>query len=124
MRATLVLLAAGVLVLGGCGDDDDDDTASPSSETETVEQASSPTNEAEAAEQLGLESVQVGNLNRDYALPDSNCVAQSLFFGADTASEQEGSKGVVIAASGDWGVVLATDSDTPDCTSAWQDAMG
>jgi len=47
MRATLVLLAAGVLALGGCGDDDDDDTASPT-ETATVEESAPPTNEVEA----------------------------------------------------------------------------
>jgi hypothetical protein len=116
-----VVIACAVVGIG-CGDDDDDD-ATPTT-TGAVEQSASPTSESEAVEQLGLETVKAGDLNADFTLPGSDCVASSLFFGADTAAEQEGAKGVVIAGSGDWGVVLATDSETPDCISEWQDAMG
>ena len=53
MRATLVLLAAGVLALGGCGDDDDD-AQSGAGETQAVEESAPPTNEVEATEQFDL----------------------------------------------------------------------
>jgi hypothetical protein len=116
------LLAAGVLALGGCGDDDDD-TASPT-ETATVEESAAPTNEAEATEQLDLKFIHDEAAAADFGLPNSDCVAEALFFGADTASDQQGSKGVVIAPSGEWGITLTKDSDTPECIEAWQDAMG
>ena len=123
MRATVVLLAAGVLALGGCGDDDDD-APSGAGETQAVEESAPPTNEVEAAEQFDLEVVKDEDAAADFSLPDSDCVAEALFFGKDTASDQQGARGVVIAPSGEWGVQLTKDSDSPECADAWQNAMG
>ena len=114
--AAVVLASA----LSACGDDDSE---APAEATE-AEQTASPTSESEAVEQLGLKIKKVGDLNADFTLPGSDCVAEALFFGEDTVAQEEGGKGVVVAGSGDWGVRLTSDSDTPQCADEWQEAMG
>ena len=122
-RRTLVMAAVVItLIAVGCGDDDD--APSDTGGTQAVEESAPPTNEAEATEQLDLEFIHDEGAAADFGLPNSDCVAEALFFGTDTASDQQGAKRVVIAPSGEWGVELTKDSDTPECIEAWQDAMG
>ena len=78
-------------VLVGCGGDDDD--SSGSGETQPAEESAAFTNEEEATEALGLKRIQDENLNADFKLPNSDCVAEALFFGEDTASGQEERRG-------------------------------
>lgn len=121
MRWVAAVVIASAVV--GCGDDDDD-APSDTGGTQAVEDSAPPTNEAEATEQLDLEFIHDEAAAADFGLPNSDCVAEALFFGKDTASDQQGAKRVVIAPSGEWGVQLTKDSDTPECIEAWQDAMG
>lgn len=105
MRMGAAIVCAAVIAITGCGG------------------GGGPATEDEAVEQLELEVFDVGAGNKNFGLPDSECVAEELFFGEETAEQYEGYEGVLIADSGDWGVQLSSESSTDECVDTWQEAI-